>query len=102
MRSVANQWDATPAFRLIAPCITSPSLDDRVASLSTVHQNVSSAAIKIFDELIVNDYNKIVKRFSYELFSIATVIQNQPAFRSINIYEGESNDRGRWGIMLVH
>jgi hypothetical protein len=51
--------------------ITSPFLGDRVASLSMVHQNFSTVAMKNFDASIVNDYNKIVKGFSYELLSVA-------------------------------
>ena len=44
-----------------------------------------------FDVLIVNDYIEIVKGFSYEIFSVATIRQNQPTFLSINIRRDESN-----------
>jgi hypothetical protein len=54
-----------------------------------------------FDVLIVNDYNKIVKGFSYEIFSLATIRQNQPTFHSINTLWDESSGGERGGTMIV-
>jgi hypothetical protein len=78
-------------------CITSPFLDDCAAFLSTVHQNVSNASVQILDVSIVNDYNKIVKWFSFELLSLATVRQNQLKVCSINIRRDKGSGAGNAG-----
>jgi len=52
-------------------CITSPFLGDCVASFLTVALYLSNCynRDKLFDVFIVNDYNKIVEMFWYEMFA---------------------------------